>query len=137
LLSEDDVFNSHPSMGILAYRIPSLTDLFGVPWSVINAFETMSFEIQVQPTTGGRIVCKIKTNCLLYYRRTYTPMLNYISPNVVYFESITEFYFDAKSVMNLITNVPEGQLPFVNAKIGGSLVDFESYVDNTSYFNYY
>ena len=31
ILSEDDVFNSHPALGILTYRIPSLYNLLGIP----------------------------------------------------------------------------------------------------------
>jgi len=97
-------------MGILAYRIPSLPDLFGVPWSVVNAFEVMSFEISVRPMDAGedRIQCLIKSNCMLYYRRPYSPLLNYISPRVVYYEATTDFYFSARNVMQLISNVPEG-----------------------------
>lgn len=30
LLSEDDAFNSHPMLGFLTYRLPSLSTLLGV-----------------------------------------------------------------------------------------------------------
>jgi hypothetical protein len=30
-LSEEDVFNSHPLLGTIAYRLPAVTDLFGLP----------------------------------------------------------------------------------------------------------
>jgi len=31
LLSEDDAFNSHPMLGFITYRLPSLATIMGVP----------------------------------------------------------------------------------------------------------
>ena len=31
MLSEDDTFNSHPMLGFITYRLPSLSTLMGVP----------------------------------------------------------------------------------------------------------
>ena len=31
ILSEDDAFNSHPMLGFITYRLPSLSTLIGVP----------------------------------------------------------------------------------------------------------
>jgi hypothetical protein len=38
LLTEDDAFNSHPILGSIAYRLPSLEDLLGVPMSYLSGY---------------------------------------------------------------------------------------------------
>jgi len=64
--------------------------------------------------------------------------LYYISPPVVYFNSITAFNFDPKSTTNTIADLRSDELPFINAKIGNALIAFEFNVDyDVSIKHYY
>ena len=47
MLSEDDIFNSHPALGILSYRIPSLHNLLGVPQDRVSMFDSLNFILNV------------------------------------------------------------------------------------------
>ena len=47
MLSEDDVFNSHPALGILAYRIPSLHSLLGLPQDKVSMFNSLTFFLEI------------------------------------------------------------------------------------------
>lgn len=68
---------------------------------------------------------------MLTYIKDYTPVLKYLNPPVVYKDALTEFHFNPKNIANLIKDVASDDLPFVNAKINGALVDFEDFVNNT------
>ena len=37
-LTEDDSFNSHPMLGSIAYRLPSIDELFGVPMNFMDKY---------------------------------------------------------------------------------------------------
>jgi hypothetical protein len=54
-----------------------------------------------------------------------------LAPPVVYEGSETIIYFDPKSTTNLVPtdDLLADEMPFINAKIGGSLMDFEDSVD--------
>jgi hypothetical protein len=71
----------------------------------------------------------------LEYRRDYTPVLNWISPRVVYNSARTEFHFNPQNILSLITGLGEEDKAFVNARISGSLVDFEESVDHETVFS--
>lgn len=73
--------------------------------------------------------CLEEKRCKIYFKREYSPVLYYISPQVVYYESLTQINFDAKSTMNLIKDLKTDELPFINTKIDNSLMDFEFHVD--------
>ena len=47
ILSEDDVFNSHPALGILTYRIPSLYNLLGIPQDKVSMFDSLNFILDI------------------------------------------------------------------------------------------
>lgn len=38
LLTEDDAFNSHPILGSIAYRLPAIDKLIGVPMSYLSGY---------------------------------------------------------------------------------------------------
>lgn len=47
-LTEEDQFNSHPQLGAIAYRIPSIGDLFqGVPGSAFDHYQVMTFTVSI------------------------------------------------------------------------------------------
>jgi len=51
-LSEDDSFNSNTAQGLLAYRLPAVRELLGVPQRVIDSYLTLSFWLTVQSPSG-------------------------------------------------------------------------------------
>jgi hypothetical protein len=91
LLSEDDVFNSHPALGVLSYRVPSLHSLLGLPQDKVSMFNSLSFtlDIIVNDEMETELTCSDKRLCTINFIRTFTPIIHYISPPVTYFESET------------------------------------------------
>jgi hypothetical protein len=77
----------------------------------------------------------VTSNCRVIYQKAYTPVVHYISPPVVYYGSYTEVWFDPKSSTSLISELLVDGMPFINAKVGGSLIDFEGFVDETTTFS--
>ena len=53
---------------------------------------------------------------------------------MVYYESTTYVWFDPKNTVDLIQDLDSDEYPFINVKLGGSLLDFENEVDDTSTF---
>ena len=90
-LSEDDVFNSHPALGVLSYRVPSLYSLLGLPQDKVSMFNSLTFilDVVVNDESGTVLVCKTSRLCTINFIRTFTPVIHYISPPVTYFESVT------------------------------------------------
>jgi hypothetical protein len=87
MLSEDDAFNSQPLLGNIAYRIPSVTDLFGMPKDSFDNYETLTFWIEVMAMHDlepAHMKCQSTNNCKIVFRRQYTPIIHYISPPVIY-----------------------------------------------------
>jgi hypothetical protein len=79
-----------------------------------------------------------KNNCKFIMRRTYTPHIYYISPRVTYSDSFTTVYFNPKNTMSLIKDLDSDEFPFINAKVGGNLLDFEDNVaSDTGYSAWY
>jgi hypothetical protein len=46
-LTEDDTFNSHPVLGTIAYRLPSVDELFGVPMNFLDQYQKMTFYLSI------------------------------------------------------------------------------------------
>jgi hypothetical protein len=106
-LTEDDAFGSQPALGSISYRVPALDTLFGVPMNFLDKYPTMTFTVSVianKDTGPVTLACKAGTesNCALVYRKTHTPVVYYLSPPVVYLDSITEVWFDPKYTPQLI-----------------------------------
>jgi len=89
--------------------------------------------IAVGPNGAEELECKSENNCRIVFHRSYTPIMHYISPPVVYYDSLTSFVFDPKSTTSIIQDLRSDELPFINAKIGNdkekALVDFEFNMD--------
>jgi len=78
-----------------------------------------------------------KNNCKFIMRRTYTPHIYYISPRVTYHDSFTTVVFNPKDTMRLIKDLESDEFPFINAKVGGNLLDFEDNVaSDTGYHSW-
>lgn len=54
---------------------------------------------------------------------------------MVYFESMVELWFDPKRTPNLIKDLDQDEMQFINAKLGNSLLDFEFNVDYDTTFS--
>jgi hypothetical protein len=46
-LTEDDTFNSHPMLGTIAYRLPSVDELLGVPMNFLDKYQQMTFFLSI------------------------------------------------------------------------------------------
>ena len=66
--------------------------------------------------------------CTIFVKKDYTPVIYGLEPPVVYFGSTTNLWFKPKKMASLISNLQEEQMPFINAKVGGALIDFDQSV---------
>jgi len=48
-----------------------------------------------------------------------------------------QVWFDPKSTPNLIDDLSSDDLPIIHTKVGGSLIDFEGFVDYETTFSHY
>ena len=55
-----------------------------------------------------------------------------MAPRVTYAESFTEVFFNPANTLTLIKDLDTDEFPFINAKIGGNLIDFEFSEDSES-----
>jgi len=71
--------------------------------------------------------------------RKYTPIVHYISPPVLYYDSKTEVWFDRKSMHELVSSndLQMDEMMFINAKVGGSLLDFEEDIEFDDQFSWW
>jgi len=101
LLTEDDAFGSHTKTGYLQYRLGSVSDLLMVPRRFLDAYLTMTFRLDVRASDGlneeQTLTCDTTSKCQIRFQRSYTPIVHYLSPPVVYFEQMTEVWFNPKS----------------------------------------
>jgi hypothetical protein len=93
--------------------------------------------ISITDAGSQTLECKVESNCKIQFKKTHTPVVYYLSPPVVYYGSFTEVWFDPKYTNNLIEDLESDEMQFINAKVGGTLLDFEFMVDETtSYASY-
>ena len=79
LLTEDDAFNSQPSLGNIAYRLPSIHDLLQVPDDFVNTYGSLTFWVTVLPNMDhgvDELECQSSNNCKINFYRGYTPMMH-------------------------------------------------------------
>lgn len=125
-------------MGKIAYRLPSIEDLFNLPLSHFYEESSLTFTLKIKnmdPELGMvTLECLVKRNCEVTYKKEATATVFYIQPPVVYYESFTEVHFNPMGIMKLIRDLDSDEYPFINVKLGGSLIDFEFNVDDTTSF---
>lgn len=143
-LTEDDAFLSQPQAGFIVYRLPAVHELIQSPMGSLDQFKSMKFKLMVfavGPNGAEELECKSENNCRISFERSYTPIMHYISPPVVYYDSLTSFVFDPKSTTHVIQDLRSDELPFINAKIGNdkkkALVDFEFNMDYNTGLNHW
>jgi len=133
-LTEDDAFGSQPQNGFISYRIPSVSKLFGMPKEMFGSYSTMKFEVMliVHDDLASEDVwlkCRVQSKCMITYKKSVTPVMHTLSPPVVYMGSKVSLQFDPKNTMSVIKGLLSDELPWINVKIGGALVDFEEQAD--------
>lgn len=137
-LSEDDSFNSHASLGHIAYRLPSIDDLFALPYSYLDQYDVYEFTLYLysydENGRPSKLRCRNEALCYIKYARITTPMVYKAIPRVIYPEADVQLWMNPMSVPNLISNLKSDDKPFINAKVGGTLLDFEDYVDGNSWY---
>lgn len=69
----------------------------------------------------------------MMYAREQTPLLYYISPAVVYYGELASFYVDPK---NTLYNKKATELPIIEARIDGHVIDFEGFIDESVVYSY-
>ena len=139
-LTEDDAFNSNTIQGTIAYRLPSIDELFGMPYEVFDKYWSMTFHLSVMANHDlepVELTCGTQSRCKIVYYRSYTPVIHYISPRVIYHESYADFWFDPKSTTNLIQGLSTDEMPFINARVSKALIDFEFNVDHDTWFSHW
>jgi len=100
----------------------------------------MLFQLHIVAIKEGAphpIECKSWNKCRLQYHRSYTPVLHYLNPPVVYSDMLVELNFDPKSTTSLIEDLASDEMPFINAKIAGSRIDFEDNVSHETYMSHW
>ena len=126
-------------MGKIAYRLPSIEELFNLPIGHFYAEDSLTFTLKIKnmdPELGMvTLACLVPSNCEVTYKKEATASVYYIQPPVVYYESFTEVHFNPMGIMNLIQDLDSDEYPFINVKLGGSLIDFEFNVDDTTTFS--
>lgn len=117
---------SNPNSGWLWYSQPSLVDLFSLDYT---AFEdvgltrvdaTLSF---LDSATGDRIECTDSSKCLVRYNWSYTPLLRYMSPPVMWPGMIATAALNAQSTMQY----KQDDVYAAEIRIDGELFDYEGY----------
>jgi hypothetical protein len=136
-LTEDDAFLSSPDNGFITYRMSAPHVIMNMRENLLDTFDSLTFYVSVTAIKDNEpevLECDVKLldRCKIRYYRSYTPVLYYMSPPVVYFDAITQFTFDPKSTTNTISDLQTDELPFINGKIANALVDFTDNVDSST-----
>lgn len=64
-------------------------------------------------------------------------MVFYLNPPVIYYEAVTEMWFDPMYTLSKVQNLQQDEMIFVNTEIGGSKLDYEFQVDFDTSFWYW
>jgi hypothetical protein len=107
-----------------------VSKLFGMPKEMFDSYEVMKFEVLliVHDDLASEDVflrCKEKSRCTIQYKKSISPVMHTLQPPIVYMGSKVSLHFDPKNTMSVIRGLLSDELPWINVKIGGALVDFE------------
>lgn len=120
-------------LGFIVYRLPAPHELFGVPPENFDTYKELNFYLSVKcPDIFGEEIhlsCSSASKCRIRYHKWYTPVVQYIAPPVLYYESQTSIVFNPKSMSYVIRELKSDEMYFVNTEIAGSKLDFEEHVD--------
>ena len=80
----------------------------GLDEKLLDTFDVITYTVSllaIRATEPVTLECKNSNYCTIKFYRAYTPVLHYINPPVVFFDSETEFVFDPKSTTNTISDL--------------------------------
>jgi hypothetical protein len=111
-----------------------------MPIEAFDTYHTLTFTITLLAAHDilehpMEIKCKSTNNCKLTYHRSYTPVLHYLSPPVVYHSAYADLWFDPRSTPNLIQDIQQDRMLFINARVSKALMDFEFAVSAETTFS--
>jgi len=133
-LTENDAFGSQPQNGFITYRTPSISTLFGMPKEMFDSYQIMKFEVVLVVhddllSEDITLRCKEIKNCMITYQKKVSPVMHTLAPPVVYMGSQVTLHFDPKYTMSVIKGLLSDELPWINVKIDGALLDFDEQAD--------
>ena len=105
----------------------------------LSGYQSMTFFLTVRTpgqTNEDQILeCQNEAKCKIKFKRAYTPVLYGIKPQIVYYESNAEMWFDPRSTTDLISDLETDEMHFINAKVGGAGMkfDFTEELDDSDY----
>ena len=145
--SVDDSIQSAPTIGRLAYTMPSLPDLFnGMPmeafsnhWVQNNGDEAIRFRVKIQNNADNTFMpCpdNIGSKCDIQFRKRYTPMLHDIVPSNVYLDQTLTYYINVMAA-NYNDVMADDADPVDFIKFSGTRNDYEGMFDASKRLNGY
>jgi hypothetical protein len=127
---DDDVFNSATMKGTLAYTTPSVMTLLSKTYEQFDGLiapngSTQKLEFESSVFSGTtEMKCGANTKpCKFVYDRSYTPMLNDVTPANVYSGMLVQYNVNVK---NAHTTMNNGTTPVKKMKIGKHNMDYET-----------
>jgi len=103
-LSFDNQFQSMTASGMLEYTVPSFMQLHGLSYDQLYDLDWITYQTSVasydetsQKTTILTCPTAQAANCFITLSRAYTPILYYLSPQVVFQGSEVAFWVDPRS----------------------------------------
>ena len=76
--------NSGSNNGKLAYTFPGIQDLVTMTYDQMRSIDNIIFGLDVDNGQGATLSCSNAAKCQVRYKWEYTPVWDYISPQVVY-----------------------------------------------------
>ena len=73
--------------------------------NIFDQYQTLTFTLSLISNNdlgSDPMACKNANNCKIVYRKDHTPVIYYMMPRIMYYESYTEIWFDPKNTDNLI-----------------------------------
>lgn len=134
--AQDVAFSSHTDGGKLKYTVPSIMDVHGKSYEDFDEFSAVTYDLSLLDFNNVLQQTKIlkclqptpEVWCQIKYSRAYTPILHYISPQVVYSDSLFQFIVDPRASQDMRSStLPE--FPWIEVRLDGYGVDFEGFVE--------
>jgi hypothetical protein len=103
-----------------------------MPKEMFDSYQTMKFEVLLRihddllsADINVRCPESNRDKCTITYMKSISPVMQTLAPPVVYMGSKVTLHFNPKNTMSVIKGLLSDELPWINVKIGGALVDFD------------
>jgi len=109
-LTEDDAFLSSPDNGFITYRMSAPHVIMNMRENLLDTFDSLEYFVRVTAIKDNEpeiLECAtdVINRCRIKFFRSYTPVLYYMSPSVVFYDAVAQFTFDPKSTTNTIADL--------------------------------